>query len=85
MTNKEILKLTFYSLVHKKEVTVREFLETVQEPEPFGFWDYCLSSCLCKNGIVDGYCVRECGFDEWHANDRQVDKKVRELLQTINK
>lgn len=65
MTNKEILKLRFYSDYLEKEITIKKYLkllliELLQETKyfdskkPFGNSDltYNLGECLRRNGII---------------------------------
>ena len=65
MTNKEILKLRFYSDDLGKEITIKKYLKLLlikllQETEcfdgkrPFGSsgWTYDLGECLRENGII---------------------------------
>ena len=65
MTNKEILKLKFYSNDLEKEISIKKYLKLLlikllQETECFdgkrlfgnSDWTYDLGECLRKNGII---------------------------------
>ena len=72
MTNKEILKLKFYSDDLGKEISIKKYLKkllkkVILETEgfdgkrPFGNsdWIYELAYCLCENEIIETYLSKE--------------------------
>lgn len=94
MTNKEILKLKFYSNDLDREITIKDFFkellktllkekEMFSSKRPFGNsdWDSDLIVCLIKNNIIYGK-LDEDGFIEdydWKHFDFLMESLIKSL------
>lgn len=95
MTNKEILKLKFYSDDLGKEISIKKYLKkllkkVILETEgfdgkrPFGNsdWIYELAYCLCENEIIENVPIE--GEDGYYDFDYdEFEKKMIELIDEI--
>lgn len=95
MTNKEILKLRFYSDYLRKEISIEEYLKLLlikllQETEgfngkkPFGnsAWIYDLAYCLCTNGIIKSQEIEdEEGCYEFDY--KEFENKIIEIVRSM--
>lgn len=95
MTNKEILKLRFYSDDLRKELTVEDYLkillikllketEGFNSKRPFGnsAWIYDLAYCLCKNRIIKSEEIEdEKGYYEFDYEE--FENKIIEIAKAM--
>lgn len=94
MSNKEILKLKFYSKDLDREITIKDFfkkllIKLLQEQEmfsskrPFGNsdWDADLIVCLIKNNIIDGKLDEDDYIEDydWKQYNRTLEMLINSL------
>lgn len=94
MTNKEILKLKFYSNDLDREITIKDFFkellvkllkekEMFDSKRPFGNsdWDCDLIVCLIKNNIVHGQLDEDDYIEnvDWKQADRIIESLIKSL------